>query len=214
MRSRVVEFSQTHRTPERNTRITLRTAARPHLDHRAVELREGFGELVNPREYLFDTPGFGFDRFEPRISRPEDRRHGRNAPHFETEEDLARIRGLARWLAGADETAIGVLENLTNYVVGTGFTYTAVERSGGAAPRGLVDAVQRVVEARVPVFPHAWHEGDRVRVSAGPLKDVEGTFIQDKPDSGRLIVSVGLLGRGIAIEVDCTSVTPCSFSRN
>ena len=84
------------------------------------------------------------------------------------------------------------------------------------APRALGDhaAVQRVVEARVPAFPHAWHEGDRVRVTTGPLKDVEGTFIQDQPDCGRLIVSVGLLGRGIAIEVDCTSVTPCSFSRN
>ena len=81
-------------------------------------------------------------------------------------------------------------------------------------PDHEVEAVQRVVEAKVPVFPHAWHEGDRVRVRTGPLKDVEGTFIQDKPDSGRLIVSVGLLGRGIAIEVDCTSVTPCSFSRN
>ena len=81
-------------------------------------------------------------------------------------------------------------------------------------PDHEVEAVQRVVEAKVPVFPHAWHEGDRVRVKTGPLKDVEGTFIQDKPDSGRLIVAVGLLGRGIAIEVDCTSVTPCSFSRN
>jgi transcriptional antiterminator RfaH len=81
-------------------------------------------------------------------------------------------------------------------------------------PDHEVAAVQRVVEARVPVFPHAWHEGDRVRVTHGPLKDVEGTFIQDKPDCGRLIVSVGLLGRGIAVEVDCTSVTPCSFSRN
>ena len=81
-------------------------------------------------------------------------------------------------------------------------------------PDHEVAAVQRVVDAKVPVFPHAWHEGDRVRVTAGPLKDVEGTFIQDKPDSGRLIVSVGLLGRGVAIEVDCTSVTPCSYSRN
>ena len=81
-------------------------------------------------------------------------------------------------------------------------------------PDHEVAAVQRVVEAKVPVFPHAWHEGERVRVTEGPLKDVEGTFIQDKPDCGRLIVSVGLLGRGIAVEVDCTSVTPCAFSRN
>src|SRR5688500_16304028 len=82
-------------------------------------------------------------------------------------------------------------------------------------PDHEVAAVQRVVEAKVPVFPHGpMNEGDRVRVTEGVLKDVEGTFIQDKPDCGRLVVSVGLLGRGIAVEVDCTSVTPCSYSRN
>jgi transcription antitermination factor NusG len=73
-----------------------------------------------------------------------------------------------------------------------------------------VEAVQRVVEAKVPVFPHGpLFEGDRVRVTEGPLKNVEGTFIQDRPGCGRLVVSVGLLGRGVAVEVDCTSVTPC-----
>lgn len=73
-----------------------------------------------------------------------------------------------------------------------------------------VEAVQRLVEAKVPVFPHGpLFEGDRVRVTEGPLKDVEGTFIEDKSGCGRLVVSIGLLGRGVAIEVDGTSVTPC-----
>jgi transcription antitermination factor NusG len=65
------------------------------------------------------------------------------------------------------------------------------------------------MQAGVPMLPHALHDGDRVRVTEGPLKGVEGVFIQDKPDTGRLIVSVGLLGRGIAMEVDCTSISPC-----
>ncbi len=77
-----------------------------------------------------------------------------------------------------------------------------------------VAAVQRLVEAKVPVFPHALHEGDHVRVTEGPLKDVEGTFIQDRPGCGKLIVAIGLLGRGVAIEVDGTSVKPCSPLRN
>ncbi len=103
---------------------------------RRVELREGWGELVNSREAYFDANGLGVDGAAARVSRPEDRRQGRNAPHFETEEDLARIRGLARWLAATDETSIGVLENLTNYVIGTGFTYTVVERTPGAPRAG------------------------------------------------------------------------------
>jgi len=81
-------------------------------------------------------------------------------------------------------------------------------------PDPEVDAIERVLQANVPVFAHALHQGDRVRVTEGPLKGVEGVFIQDKPDCGRLIVSVGLLGRGVAVEVDCTSITPCSFTTN
>jgi len=82
-------------------------------------------------------------------------------------------------------------------------------------PDHEVESVERVMQAKVPVFRHALHEGDRVRVKEGPLAGVEGVFVQDKPGTGRLIVSVGLLGRGIAVEVDGTSVSPCShFSAN
>lgn len=77
-------------------------------------------------------------------------------------------------------------------------------------PDDEVQSIERVAESGVPMFPHALHEGDRVRVTTGPLTGVEGVFVQDRPDSGRLIVSVGLLGRGIAVEVDCTSITPLS----
>lgn len=78
-------------------------------------------------------------------------------------------------------------------------------------PDREVEAVERVLQAKVPVFRHgALHEGDRVRVTDGPLTGVEGVFVQDKPGTGRLVVSVGLLGRGVAVEVDGTSVKPCS----
>ena len=76
-------------------------------------------------------------------------------------------------------------------------------------PTHEVEAIERVVQAKVPVFRHEMHEGDRVRVKEGPLAGVEGVFVEDKPGTGRLVVSVGLLGRGIAVEVDGTSVTPC-----
>ena len=81
-------------------------------------------------------------------------------------------------------------------------------------PAQEVESVERVLQAKVPVFRHALHEGDQVRVTEGPLAGVEGVFIQDKPSTGRLIVSVGLLGRGLAVEVDGTSVVPCSQRAN
>jgi transcription antitermination factor NusG len=77
-------------------------------------------------------------------------------------------------------------------------------------PNHEVEAIERVIQSKVPVFPHDLHEGDRVRVKEGPLTGVEGVFVEDKPGTGRLVVSVGLLGRGIAVEVDGTSVAPCS----
>jgi transcriptional antiterminator NusG len=74
-----------------------------------------------------------------------------------------------------------------------------------------VEAVERVMQAKLPVFAHgALVRGDRVRVNDGPLAGVEGVFVQDKPNRGRLVLSIGLLGRGVAVEVDGTSVTPCS----
>lgn len=78
-------------------------------------------------------------------------------------------------------------------------------------PDREVEAVERLLQAKVPVFRHgALHEGDHVRVTEGPLTGVEGVFVEDKPGTGRLVVSVGLLGRGVAVEIDGTSVKPCS----
>jgi transcription antitermination factor NusG len=45
-----------------------------------------------------------------------------------------------------------------------------------------------------------------VRVTDGPLAGVEGIFVHGDPGTGRLVVSVGLLGRGVAVEIDGTSV--------
>jgi transcription termination/antitermination protein NusG len=75
-------------------------------------------------------------------------------------------------------------------------------------PAAEIEALQRVIDANVDVdpYPHLQH-GDRVRVVEGPLSGVEGIFIQDKYNKGRLVLSVDLLGRSISVEVDDTAVT-------
>lgn len=78
-------------------------------------------------------------------------------------------------------------------------------------PDADVDAIQRVVAANVPVLPHAHlSSGDRVMVIAGPLSGVTGIFVHDEPARGRLVLSIDLLGRSVAIAVDCTAVAPLS----
>lgn len=77
-------------------------------------------------------------------------------------------------------------------------------------PDAEIDAIQQVVSADVPVFPHErLTQGDRVVVVEGPLSGLEGLFVQDKPMKGRLVLTVDLLGRSVAVEVDCTAVEPC-----
>jgi transcription antitermination factor NusG len=81
-------------------------------------------------------------------------------------------------------------------------------------PDQEVESIQRVVEAGVPVFPHPYfRQGDRARVTDGALAGLEGIFIQDKSKKGRLVLSIDLLGRSVAVEVDSQDITPCSPAR-
>ncbi len=92
---------------------------------------ESWGAFVDPLEWLKDDPSFG-RRFGP-LSHANDRLDGRDRPVIETEHDLAVIRGAARLLAESVPVAQGVLKNLTNYCIGTGFHYKAVARDADAA---------------------------------------------------------------------------------
>lgn len=74
-------------------------------------------------------------------------------------------------------------------------------------PDAEIDAIQQIVAADMPVFAHAHlAHGDRVEVTDGPLAGIEGFFLQDRPNKGRLVLNVDLLGRSVAVEVDCTAV--------
>jgi transcriptional antiterminator NusG len=78
-------------------------------------------------------------------------------------------------------------------------------------PDEEIEAIQQVVGADVPVFPHAnLAQGARVTVTEGPLAGLEGIFIQGKATKGRLVINVELLGRSVAVEVDGSAVKACS----
>jgi transcription antitermination factor NusG len=74
-----------------------------------------------------------------------------------------------------------------------------------------IATIRRVVETDIPVFSYPYlHDGQRVRITDGPLKGVEGVLVQSKPRKGLLVVSVSLLQRSIAVEVGGTDVVPAS----
>ena len=74
-----------------------------------------------------------------------------------------------------------------------------------------IDAIQQIAASGMVVFPCAHLlGGERVRVLDGPLAGVEGQFVYEKPSKGRLVVSVDMLGRSIAVELDAACVEPCN----
>jgi transcription antitermination factor NusG len=69
-------------------------------------------------------------------------------------------------------------------------------------PVDELNAVQRMVEYGVSLSSApALYEGETVRVIAGPLKGLDGTVVKLK-NSWRLVISVALLQRGVAVEIN------------
>ena len=76
-------------------------------------------------------------------------------------------------------------------------------------PDAEIEAVRSLAESGLPSMPHPYlKEGMRVRIARGPLADVEGILTRRREDRGLLVLSVDLLCRSVAVEVDCTAVVP------
>jgi len=74
-------------------------------------------------------------------------------------------------------------------------------------PDGEIETIQKVERAQLPAMPHPFlREGRRVRITRGPMVDVEGILLRIKPNKGLLIVSIDLLQQSVAVEIDCTLV--------
>ena len=87
------------------------------------------------------------------------------------------------------------------YIVGFGSQPTPVNPTE-------VEAIQSIVRSGALCRPHPFlRVGQRVRLHSGPLADVEGILLGSRGQH-RLIVSVDLLQRSVATEVDSAHVRP------
>ncbi|MGH9749911.1 MAG: transcription termination/antitermination protein NusG [Candidatus Polarisedimenticolia bacterium] len=76
-------------------------------------------------------------------------------------------------------------------------------------PDPEIEAIRALSDAAVPAFSHPFlKEGTRVRVVQGPLAGVEGILARGRPERGLVVLSVNLLRRSVAVEIDCTAVVP------
>lgn len=73
-------------------------------------------------------------------------------------------------------------------------------------PESEIEAVRKAIEFGNHVEPHPFlRTGDRVRVTYGPLEGLEGILVRKK-NLYRLVLSVEILERSAAVEVDVSAV--------
>lgn len=139
----------------------------------------------------------GFRLFLPRIrawSRRGGLRHLEHLPMFPGYVFLHRDMDKAAYLEVSRTTGLVRL-------LGERWDQLAV------VPAEEIAAIQRMLSAGMPILPHRYlQDGQRVRIVAGPLADVEGILLRSRPDKGLLVVSITMLRRSVAVEVDCTLV--------
>ena len=74
-----------------------------------------------------------------------------------------------------------------------------------------IDGIRAFLAADVPVLPYPYlREGQRVRITAGALAGAQGYFVRSKPQRGLLVISIDLLQRSVAVEIDCAAVEPAA----
>lgn len=76
-----------------------------------------------------------------------------------------------------------------------------------------ITALQAIVESGLSRLPWPFlRAGQKIRIDHGPLRDLEGILLQIK-GSHRLVVSVSLLQRSVAVEIDRDWVIPIQTAR-
>ncbi|HEX3742747.1 MAG TPA: UpxY family transcription antiterminator [Bryobacteraceae bacterium] len=89
---------------------------------------------------------------------------------------------------------------------------TSIVSFGGApcpVETSQLDALRAIVGSGLPYSP--WpllHTGQRVRISDGPLRGVEGILAREKSE-WRVVINMDLLQRAVAVEVERDLVSPC-----
>ena len=70
-------------------------------------------------------------------------------------------------------------------------------------PEAEIEAIKAIVSGDHPYYPWRFLEkGKRVRVIDGPLTGVDGIILEKREQKRRLVVSVDLFRRSVAVELD------------
>jgi transcription antitermination factor NusG len=130
---------------------------------------------------------------------------------------LPQYRAIHRWKDRRKELELplfpnyvfirGGLDRMLNILTTPG-VHSLVGWGGRPAniPQEEIDAVRRLVQSPLRVQQHPFIRcGDRVRIKSGPLEGIEGILVRSK-SAYRLVLSVEILARSAAVEVDASMV--------
>jgi len=98
--------------------------------------------------------------------------------------------------------------NCKLHILTTPGVHSIVGTAGGPEPipEFEIDAVKRIIESSLAVEPHPFLRcGDWARVTRGPLEGIEG-FLLRKKNAYRLVLSVEMLMKSVAVEIDASMV--------
>jgi transcription antitermination factor NusG len=117
--------------------------------------------------------------------------------------DLPLFPGYVFCRIRLDERNVVVTTDGVVNIVGAG-------RQPIAVSEAEIEAIRKVVQSGVPAEPcHFLKTGQIVRINHGSLTGVEGILTKVK-SSWRLVISVNLLERSVAVEIDSAWVSPAS----
>ncbi len=105
-----------------------------------------------------------------------------------------------------------VLDNQTNLtIVKTPGALNLLRNSEGplSIPPYQIENLETMLKAEQPFSAHAYlREGDWVQVARGPLQGCIGILNRLDPKRGRLVVSVDIIRKSVAVELDMEDVEP------
>jgi len=86
------------------------------------------------------------------------------------------------------------------------------EKGPVPVPESQIESIKTILDGKSAVTPFPYlREGQLVRVVEGPLKGSEGFLLKIKEGKEKLIISVDLLQRSVAVEIHGASVEPVSL---
>jgi transcription antitermination factor NusG len=75
-----------------------------------------------------------------------------------------------------------------------------------------VDTIRTIIQSGLPVCPYPhFQAGHTVQIDYGPLRGLEGIILDSEPCKKKLIVSVTLLRRSVAVSIDPNWVSNARF---